>query len=76
MEEALRVKKEMHAVIRGSRQTNAETIPQNVPRVFSRQNARFEVLNSLSLNGKYKLIITKYILSFTLKITHTFMLQI
>ncbi|KAK2588522.1 hypothetical protein KPH14_006302 [Odynerus spinipes] len=49
-EEALRVKGETHFALRGSRQTSVPPM-QNVPRVFSRQAARFEILDSQSLYG-------------------------
>ncbi|XP_043504945.1 uncharacterized protein LOC122525966 isoform X2 [Polistes fuscatus] len=49
-EEALRVKGETHFALSGTRQTSVPPM-QNVPRVFSRQTARFEILDSQSLYG-------------------------
>ncbi|KAL2723869.1 uncharacterized protein V1478_008382 [Vespula squamosa] len=49
-EEALRVKGETHFALRGTHQTSAPSM-QDVPRVFSRQTARFEILDSQSLRG-------------------------
>ncbi|XP_015603078.1 uncharacterized protein LOC107271506 [Cephus cinctus] len=51
LEEALRMKGDPHPGTRGSRQSSAQPPSQSVPRVFSRQSARFEVLDSLSLSG-------------------------
>ncbi|KAG7209056.1 hypothetical protein KM043_015213 [Ampulex compressa] len=51
-EEALRVKNEGHLGVRSSRQTVASSpMGKNAPMVFSRQAARFEILNSQSLRG-------------------------
>ncbi|XP_047359859.1 uncharacterized protein LOC124953056 isoform X4 [Vespa velutina] len=49
-EEALRVKGETHFALRGTRRTSVSPM-QDVPRVFSRQTARFEILDSQSLRG-------------------------
>ncbi|KAI4499525.1 hypothetical protein M0802_005421 [Mischocyttarus mexicanus] len=49
-EEALKVKGETHFALCGTRQTSVPPM-QNVPRVFSRQTARFEILDSSSLRG-------------------------
>nr|XP_050858794.1 uncharacterized protein LOC127067642 isoform X2 [Vespula vulgaris] len=49
-EEALRVKGETHFALRGTRQTSVPSM-QDVPRIFSRQTARFEILDSQSLRG-------------------------
>ncbi|XP_018361464.1 PREDICTED: uncharacterized protein LOC108760159 [Trachymyrmex cornetzi] len=50
LEEALRVKGDAYT-LRGSRQTSASPSAENAPRIFSRQAARFELLNSQSLCG-------------------------
>lgn len=53
LEEAWRVRGELHSVNRGPRPvTNVQAPLQNTPRVFSRQTARFEILDSASLAGK------------------------
>ncbi|XP_071564290.1 uncharacterized protein [Temnothorax nylanderi] len=49
LEEALRVKGDTYS--RGSRQTSAGPSVENAPRIFSRQTARFELLDSQSLRG-------------------------
>ncbi|XP_043272132.1 uncharacterized protein [Venturia canescens] len=50
LEEAWRVRGEFHSVNRGPRQsTNIQVPLQNTPRMFSRQSARFEILDSASL---------------------------
>ncbi|XP_018318377.1 uncharacterized protein [Mycetomoellerius zeteki] len=50
LEEALRVKGDAYT-LRGSRQTSASPSVENAPRIFSRQAARFELLDSQSLCG-------------------------
>lgn len=49
LEEALRVKGD--SALRGSRQTSAGLPAEYAPRIFSRQAARFELLDSQSLRG-------------------------
>ncbi|XP_012233187.1 uncharacterized protein [Linepithema humile] len=51
LEEALRVKGDAYSTLRGSRQASASLLAQNAPRIFSRQAARFELLDSQSLRG-------------------------
>lgn len=46
------MKGETHFALRGTRQTSISPM-QDVPRVFSRQTARFEILDSQSLRGMY-----------------------
>ncbi|EGI57881.1 PREDICTED: uncharacterized protein LOC105153410 [Acromyrmex echinatior] len=50
LEEALRVKGDAYT-LRGSRQTSISPSAENAPRIFSRQAARFELLDSQSLCG-------------------------
>lgn len=52
MEEALRVKKEINSnnIKSSSRQAHLQSLACNAPRVFSRQSARFELVNSSSLS--------------------------
>ncbi|XP_057321004.1 uncharacterized protein LOC130664863 isoform X2 [Microplitis mediator] len=51
LEEALRVKKEINSNIKSSsRQVHLQPLACNAPRVFSRQSARFELVNSGSLS--------------------------
>lgn len=51
LEEALRMKGDTYSSLHGSRQTSAGLSPENAPRIFSRQTARFELLDSQSLCG-------------------------
>lgn len=57
LEEALRAKGEGYSRLRGS-QTSSNLATVGAPRVFSRQAARFEILDSNSLCGTFiKLIV-------------------
>ncbi|XP_020287121.1 uncharacterized protein LOC109856364 [Pseudomyrmex gracilis] len=51
LEEALRVKGDTYSTLRRPRQTKDSLLAQDAPRVFSRQAARFELLDSRSLHG-------------------------
>ncbi|KAL0121012.1 hypothetical protein PUN28_008622 [Cardiocondyla obscurior] len=51
LEEALRVKGDTYSTLRGSRQAGAGLSAEYAPRIFSRQAARFELLDSQSLRG-------------------------
>lgn len=57
LEEALRVKGDTYTTLHGSRQTSANPPAENAPRIFSRQTARFELLDSRSLRGICSIII-------------------
>lgn len=54
------MKGDTYSTLRGSRQTSASLSAENAPRIFSRQAARFELLDSQSLRGMFICIVMSY----------------